>query len=101
VPTARVNAPFWQALQFIGGGIVVLLGVALGLAAVFGRRIISSITALAAGAKALGSRDTVSIVPSAIFEIDQVRQAIETASEARNQTEAQLHYELQLVQKIT
>ena len=101
VPTAKVNAPFWQALQFIGGGIVVLLGVALGLAAVFGRRIISSITALAAGAKALGSRDTVSIVPSAIFEIDQVRQAIETASEARNQTEAQLHYELQLVQKIT
>ncbi len=76
VPTAKVNALFWQALQFIGGGIVVLLGVALGLAAVFGRRIISSITALAAGAKALGSRDTVSIVPSAIFEIDQVRQAI-------------------------
>ena len=101
VPTAKVNAPFWQALQFIGGGILVLLGVALGLAAVFGRRIISSITALAAGAKALGSRDTVSIVPSAIFEIDQVRQAIETASAARNEIEAQLHYELQLVQKIT
>jgi PAS domain S-box-containing protein len=101
VPTAKINAPFWQALQFIGGGIVVLLGVALGLAALFGRRIISSITALAAGANALGSRETVSMLPSAIFEIDQVRQAIETASEARNQIEAKLHYELQLVQKIT
>jgi len=101
VPTAKVDAPFWQAFQLIGGGIVVLLGVALGLAAVFGRRITGSIAALSAGAKALGSGDSVAIASSPIVELDQVRLELETSGAARKRVEEKLRYELQLIRNIT
>jgi len=90
IPRAKADAPFWRALQFLGGGIVLFLVVALSLAVAFGRRITSSIAALAAGAKELGTGSGSPITPSPVFELDHVRREIESASAKRKEMEASL-----------
>ncbi len=101
VPVSRVNRPLWQALGFIVGGIVFFLLMALAVATLFWRRVLSSITALSEAAKAIGEGRTPEIEPSAIVELDQVRQELASAVAVRKKAEDRLHYELQLVQKIS
>jgi len=101
VPVSAVNRPLWQALGFIVGGILFFLLVARGVAAVFWRRIVSSIAALSQAAKAIGQGATPEIEASPIVELDQVRKEIETVAAERKKTADDLHYERQLVQKIT
>ena len=101
VPVAAVNRPLWQALAFIVGGIVFFILVALGVALLFWRRIVSSITAISEAAKAIGAGATPENEASPIVELDQVRKEIETIAAGRKQDEAQLDYQRQLVRKIT
>ena len=90
VPRAKINAPLRQALGVIVGGIVLFLLAALGLATVFGRRITSSIRALAEGAKALGTGETPRLPASPVAELDSVREAIEAAADKRKRMETAL-----------
>ena len=101
VPVSAVNRPLWQALGFIVGGILFFILVALGIAMLFWRRIVSSITALSEAAKAIGGGRTPQIEASAIVELDQVRQEIASAVALRKTAEDRLHFELQLVQKMS
>lgn len=101
VPVAAVNRPLWQALGFIVGGILFFILVALGVAALFWRRIVSSITALSEAARAMGKGATPEIEASPIIEFDQVRKEIESAVGERKKAAGQLQYEVQLFQKIT
>jgi PAS domain-containing protein len=86
---------------FIGGGIVFFILVALGVALLFWRRIVSSIIALSQAAKAIGEGATPQIEASPIHELDEVRKEIETAAGERKKAADRLQYEVLLVQKIT
>ena len=101
VPVSAVNRPLWQALGFMIGGIVFFTLVALGIALLFWRRILSSITALLQAAKTRGGGPTPEIEASPIVELDQVRKEIETAAGERKKAADRLQYEALLVQKIT
>ncbi|MDZ4345034.1 MAG: PAS domain S-box protein [Candidatus Binatia bacterium] len=101
VPVSAVNRPLWQALGFMIGGIVFFTLVALGIALLFWRRILSSITALLEAAKTRGGGPTPEIEASPIVELDQVRKEIETAAGERKKAADRLQYEALLVQKIT
>jgi PAS domain S-box-containing protein len=101
VPVSAVNRPLRQALGFIVGGIVFFILVTLAAALLYWRRIASSITALSEAAKAIGQGATPEIETSPILELDQVRKVIETVAAERKKTADDLHYERQLVQKIT
>ncbi len=90
IPVAAVNGPLWQAVGMIAGGMMLFLLTALGLATVFGRRIVRSINALSCGAKELASGGSAPIMPSPVFELDQVRQELEAAAAARREMEASL-----------
>jgi hypothetical protein len=99
VPVSAVNRPLWQALGFILGGIVFFILVTLGIALLFWRRILSSITALSEAAKAIGEGATPEIEAAPIVELDQVRKEIETVAAKRKKTADGLHYERQLLQR--
>ena len=101
VPVSTVNRPLWQALGFIVGGILFFLLAAFGIATLFWRRIVSSITALSKAATALGKGETPEIEASPIVELDQIKKAFETVATERKKAEDQLDYELQVLQKIT
>jgi PAS domain S-box-containing protein len=90
VPVAVVNGRLWQAIGMIAGGMVLFLLTALMLAMVFARRIVSSINALASGAKGLAGGGSAPIMPSPVFELDQVRRELESAAGARRAMEASL-----------
>ena len=83
------------------GGVLFFLLVAIGIATLFWRRIVSSITALSKAATALGKGEKPEIEPSPIVELDQVKKEIEMLAAERKEAADQLHYELQLLQKIT
>jgi len=101
VPVSRVNRPLWQALGFIVGGILFFLLVAIGIATLFWQRIVSSITALSKAAIALGRGENPEIELSPIVELDQIKREFETVAAERKKAADQLHYERQLLQKIT
>jgi two-component system, sensor histidine kinase len=101
VPVSAINRPLWQALGFMVGGVVFFILVALGIALLFWRRIVSSISALLQAAKAIGEGATPVIEASPIVELDQVRKEIETAAGERKKAADRLQYEVLLVQKIT
>jgi PAS domain S-box-containing protein len=101
VPVSAVNRPLWQALGFIVGGIVFFILVTLGIALLFWRRIVSSITAISEAAKAIGEGATAEVEAAPIVELDQVRKEIETAVGERKKAADRLQYEVLLVQKIT
>ena len=101
VPVSAVNRPLWQALGFIGGGIVFFILVTLGIALLFWRRIVSSIVALSQAAKAIGEGAIPQIEASPIHELDEVRKEIETAAGERKKAADRLQYQVLLVQKIT
>ena len=90
VPKSKINAPLWQALEFFAGGIGLFLLVALGLLAVFRRRVKSSIALLSAGAEALGSGGSVPIMPAPVFELDEIKRELESASLTRKEMEVSL-----------
>lgn len=90
MPVAAMNGPLWQALGMIVGGMTVFLLAAIGLATIFGRRVVRSIHALSAGAQELARGGSASIQPSPVFELDQVREELESAAAARRAMEASL-----------
>jgi PAS domain S-box-containing protein len=101
VPVSTVNRPLWQAIGFIVGGILFFLLVAIGIAILFWRRIVSSITALSGAAAALGKGEVPDIEPSPIVELEQIKKEFETVAAERKKDADQLNYERQLLQKIT
>jgi len=101
VPVSTVNRPLWQALGFIVGGILFFLLLAIGIAILFWRRIVSSITALSEAAIAFGKGQTPEIEASSIVELEQIKKEFETLAAERKQAADELHYERQLLQKIT
>ena len=101
VPVSTVNRPLWQALGFIVGGILFFLLVAIGIAILFWRRIVSSITALSEAAIAFGKGQTPEIEAWPIVELEQIKKEFETLAAERKQAADQLHHERQLFQKIT
>jgi len=101
VPVSMVNRPLWQAIGFIVGGILFFLLVAIGIATLFWRRIVSSIAALSKDASALGEGETPELEASPIVELDQIKKEFETLAAERKEATDQLHYERQLLQRIT
>jgi PAS domain S-box-containing protein len=101
VPVSRVNRPLWQALSLIVGGILFFLLVAIGIASLFWWRIVSSITVLSKASTALGKGETPEIEASSIVELDQVKKEFEALAAERKKAADQLHYERQLLHKIT
>jgi signal transduction histidine kinase/ActR/RegA family two-component response regulator len=77
IPAATVAAPLRQSLFATIAGGVVVLGIALILAAVVGRRITTPITALAASAQQLGAGAALAPGPPAgVREVEEVRRAV-------------------------
>lgn len=101
VPVHRVDTFLWQSLEITVGGFIILLAVAYGFAVVFGRRIVSSISALSEAAKTLGAGGVPRLDPSPIVELAEVRHELISAAVQRQRTEDRLRYELELIKKIT
>ncbi len=90
IPIARVDRPLWLFLASVVAGIMFFILLAAGLATLFGRRIVSSVTALAEGAKALGSGLIPALAPSPVAELDEVRRELEAAASKRAAMETAL-----------
>ncbi|HEX9454950.1 MAG TPA: PAS domain S-box protein, partial [Candidatus Binatia bacterium] len=101
LPKASVDAPLWHAIRNTFGAILVSLVLGLGLALIYGRRIVASIGVLTKGAKALGEGSTFSLDWLPVDELDQVRRELEGAAQVRQLTDQQLRFELQLLTGIT
>jgi PAS domain S-box-containing protein len=101
VPVSSVNRPLWQALGLIMGGIVFFLAVAVGIAAIFWRRIFSSINALAKAAITLRQGKTPDIEPSPITELDQVKKTFESMAAEWKAAADGLEYQRRLFENVT
>jgi PAS domain S-box-containing protein len=89
-PVSKIDRPLRLFLGTIAAGIVLLLLTLAGLSAFFGRRLVASVTALAEGAKALGSGMVPRITESPVLELDEVRRELESAAAKRSAMEAAL-----------
>jgi two-component system CheB/CheR fusion protein len=91
-PVSKIHRPLWFFLAAIVTGIVFFILLAAGLATIFGRRIVSSVMALADGAKALGSGVIPRLPASPVAELDQVRRELESAAAKRTAMETALRH---------
>jgi PAS domain S-box-containing protein len=79
IPAAEVEAPLRRTLMLTAIGGLLLLGVGIGLAALLGYRLTRAAAQLKAGARALGTGETVGLEPLRISELDEVRREIEAS----------------------
>jgi two-component system CheB/CheR fusion protein len=87
IPISKLHRPLWIFMAYAVGGVVIFIVIAFLLATFFGRRIVASVTALAEGAKALGTGVMPEISPLPVAELDQVRKELEAAASKRSAME--------------
>ena len=90
IPVSKVHRPLWWLLASVITGIMFVVLLAGSLAMVFGRRVVSSVTALAAGAKELGAGRIPHLPVSPVTELDEVRRELESAAGKRTAMESAL-----------
>jgi PAS domain S-box-containing protein len=83
IPVSKIDRPLWLFLAANVAGIALFVVVAAALATLFGRRIVSSVAALAEGAKALGTGLLPQLAVSPVVELDHVRRELEAAAGKR------------------
>jgi PAS domain S-box-containing protein len=86
---ALIDGQLWGSLSFVGAGLVLVLGAALG-AGLLARRIAAPLAALAASAESLGRGETPTVASSPVLEVDALARTIEMAGRERREAEALL-----------
>jgi signal transduction histidine kinase len=89
-PARLMYGGLWSSLVVLAAGSALAVGAAIALAAVLARRVRRPIAALAEAASAVGRGETVAVVPTGIYELDAVADALQTASARRRDAEAAL-----------
>jgi PAS domain S-box-containing protein len=92
VPHSQVISSARQAALLAAGGAAALLALAVGLAFVFGRRIVDSVRTLAQDAERIGQGQVVHSRRSGLVEVDSVSEALALASTTMRQSSAELEY---------
>ena len=90
IPASLVNGGAKHAAWLMGGGVLVSLAVALGLALWLGRRIAKPMSALAGGAARMGSAEPPPEVRSSVREVNDLSDALANASHMIREREAEL-----------
>jgi PAS domain S-box-containing protein len=84
IPADAVEGPLYRSLAAVTAGGLLLVGLAVGFAALAGRRLARSIRALSASAEALGRGENTSRAPtSRVAEVDALAGTIQAAAAAR------------------
>ena len=90
VPHGQVISTARQAALLAAGGAAALLALAVGLAFVFGRRIVDSVGTLAQDAQRIGQGEVVQARRSGLAEVDSVSEALALASTTMRESSAEL-----------
>jgi signal transduction histidine kinase len=83
VPRTKVDGALWHASEIIVAIVALSLLAAIGLALVFGRRVVAAIDSLCVAAKDFATGATFAINPLHIDELDHLRRTIENAAAQR------------------
>jgi two-component system CheB/CheR fusion protein len=92
IPVSKVHRPLWLLLASIVAGIMFFVLLAAALATLLGRRLVSSVIALADGAKELGAGLIPHLPISSVTELDEVGRELQGAATKRANMETALRH---------